>query len=140
MAAANILGFTFETIGNRVHNKPTTKPHVSAANGGVDRNIWPASPSSMVGGVCTYTWFTSILFCWIFRCVIYKRVPRTAFRQWSGWYLLSSVFFSCSYFGVYFENTLAYTLKVQALGWVVQRPISANPGLKVNLLFCFHTF
>ena len=21
-----------------------------------------------------------------------------------------------------------------------QRPISANPGLKVNLLFCFHTF
>ena len=27
-----------------------------------------------------------------------------------------------------------------ALGRVVQRPISANPGLKVNLLFCFHTF
>ena len=25
-------------------------------------------------------------------------------------------------------------------GWVVQRSISANPGLKVNLLFCFHTF
>ena len=25
-------------------------------------------------------------------------------------------------------------------GWVVQRPISANPGLKVNLLFCFHIF
>ena len=23
---------------------------------------------------------------------------------------------------------------------IVQRPISANPGLKVNLLFCFHTF
>ena len=26
------------------------------------------------------------------------------------------------------------------LGWVVQMPISAHPGLKVNLLFCFHTF
>ena len=26
------------------------------------------------------------------------------------------------------------------LGGVVQRPISANPGLAVNLLFCFHTF
>ena len=29
---------------------------------------------------------------------------------------------------------------INTMGWVVQRPISANPGLKVNLLFCFYIF
>ena len=42
---------------------------------------------------------------------------------------------------IYFTGTKSLEARnINTMGWVGQRPISANSGLKLNLLFCFYIF